>query len=33
MSVLSLSALPLILIYIVAQERVTGGMMAGAIKG
>jgi raffinose/stachyose/melibiose transport system permease protein len=33
MAVLSLSALPLILIYIVAQERVTGGMMAGAIKG
>jgi raffinose/stachyose/melibiose transport system permease protein len=33
MAVLSLSALPLILIYIVAQERVTSGMMAGAIKG
>jgi raffinose/stachyose/melibiose transport system permease protein len=33
MAVLSLSALPLILIYIVAQERVTGGMLAGAIKG
>ncbi|HEX5000752.1 MAG TPA: carbohydrate ABC transporter permease [Terriglobia bacterium] len=33
MAVLSLSVLPLILIYIVAQERVTGGMMAGAIKG
>jgi raffinose/stachyose/melibiose transport system permease protein len=33
MAVLSLSALPLILIYIVAQERVTGGMLAGALKG
>jgi len=33
MAVLSLSALPLILIYIVAQERVISGMMAGAIKG
>jgi raffinose/stachyose/melibiose transport system permease protein len=33
MALLSLSALPLVLIYIVAQERVTGGMMAGAIKG
>lgn len=33
MAVLSLSTLPLILVYIVAQERVTGGMMAGAIKG
>ena len=33
MAVLSLSALPLMLIYIVAQERVTSGMMAGAIKG
>jgi raffinose/stachyose/melibiose transport system permease protein len=33
MAVLSLSALPLILIYVVAQERVTSGMMAGAIKG
>jgi raffinose/stachyose/melibiose transport system permease protein len=33
MSVLSLSALPLIFIYVIAQERVTSGMMAGAIKG
>lgn len=33
MAVLSLSALPLILVYVVAQERVTAGMMAGAIKG
>src|SRR5215475_11016480 len=33
MAVLSLSALPLILIYIVAQERVISGMMAGALKG
>jgi len=33
MAVLSLSALPLILVYVVAQERVTGGMMAGALKG
>jgi raffinose/stachyose/melibiose transport system permease protein len=33
MALLSLSALPLILIYIVAQERVISGMMAGAIKG
>ncbi len=33
MAVLSLSALPLILIYIIGQERVIGGMMAGALKG
>ena len=33
MAVLALSALPLILIYIVAQERVISGMMAGALKG
>jgi raffinose/stachyose/melibiose transport system permease protein len=33
MAVLSLSALPLIVIYIVAQERVISGMMAGALKG
>jgi len=33
MALLSLSALPLILIYIVAQERVISGMMAGALKG
>jgi raffinose/stachyose/melibiose transport system permease protein len=33
MAVLSLSALPLVLIYIVAQERVISGMMAGALKG
>jgi len=32
MSVLTLSALPLILIYIVGQERVLKGMMAGAVK-
>lgn len=32
MSVLTLSALPLILIYIVGQERVLKGMMAGALK-
>ena len=31
MAVLSLSALPLILIYVVAQERVISGMMAGAL--
>jgi raffinose/stachyose/melibiose transport system permease protein len=33
MAVLSLSALPLILIYLFAQERVISGMMAGALKG
>jgi raffinose/stachyose/melibiose transport system permease protein len=33
MAVLSLSALPLILIYVFAQERVISGMMAGALKG
>jgi raffinose/stachyose/melibiose transport system permease protein len=33
MAVLSLSALPLMLIYVIAQERVTSGMMAGALKG
>lgn len=33
MAVLSLSALPLILLYVVAQERVTSGMLAGAVKG
>lgn len=32
MSVLTLSALPLVLIYIVGQERVLKGMMAGAVK-
>lgn len=32
MSVLTLSALPLILIYIVGQEKVLRGMMAGALK-
>lgn len=32
MSVLTLSALPLIVIYIFGQERVTRGMMAGALK-
>jgi ABC-type maltose transport system permease subunit len=33
MALLSLSALPLIVIYILAQERVMSGMMAGALKG
>lgn len=33
MAVLSLSALPLVLVYVAAQERVTAGMLAGAIKG
>jgi raffinose/stachyose/melibiose transport system permease protein len=32
LSVLTLSALPLILIYVVGQERVLKGMMAGAVK-
>lgn len=32
MAVLTLSALPLIMIYIVGQERVIKGMMAGALK-
>ncbi|NLX09984.1 MAG: carbohydrate ABC transporter permease [Chloroflexi bacterium] len=32
MSVLTLSALPLILVYIVGQERVLKGMMVGALK-
>lgn len=32
MGVLTLSALPLIAVYIVAQERVIKGMMAGALK-
>jgi raffinose/stachyose/melibiose transport system permease protein len=32
MSVLTLSALPLILVYIVGQERVIKGIMAGALK-
>jgi len=32
MAVVTLSALPLILIYIVGQERVIKGMMAGALK-
>lgn len=32
LSVLTLSALPLILIYILGQERVLKGMMAGAVK-
>lgn len=32
MSVLTLSALPLIIVYIFGQERVTRGMMAGALK-
>ena len=32
MAVVTLSALPLILVYIVGQERVLKGMMAGALK-
>jgi len=32
MAVLTLSALPLIMIYIIGQERVVKGMMAGALK-
>ena len=32
MSVLTLSALPLILIYMAGQEKVLRGMMAGALK-
>lgn len=32
MAVLTLSALPLVLVYIVGQERVIKGMMAGALK-
>lgn len=32
MAVLSLTALPLILAYILAQERITRGIMAGAVK-
>lgn len=32
MAVLSLTALPLILVYILAQERITRGIMAGAVK-
>ncbi len=32
MAVLTLSALPLIVVYILGQERVTRGMMAGALK-
>jgi raffinose/stachyose/melibiose transport system permease protein len=32
MAVLTLSALPLILVYIIGQERVLRGMMAGALK-
>ena len=32
LSVLTLSALPLILIYVIGQERVLKGMMAGAVK-
>ncbi len=32
MAVLTLSTLPLIVIYIFGQERVTRGMMAGALK-
>ena len=33
MAALSLASLPLVLVYLVAQERVTSGMMAGAVKG
>ena len=32
MAVLTLTALPLIGVYVVAQERITKGMMAGALK-
>jgi raffinose/stachyose/melibiose transport system permease protein len=32
MAVLSLSTLPLIMIYIIGQERVVKGIMAGALK-
>lgn len=32
MAVLTLSALPLVMVYIVAQERIIKGMMAGALK-
>jgi raffinose/stachyose/melibiose transport system permease protein len=32
MAVLTLSALPLIIIYIIGQERIVKGMMAGALK-
>lgn len=33
MAVLTLSALPLIIVYIVGQERIVSGMMAGVLKG
>ena len=33
MAVLTLSALPLILVYIFGQERIVSGMMAGVLKG
>lgn len=33
MAVLTLSALPLILVYVFAQERIVKGMMAGVLKG
>ena len=33
MAVLTLSTLPLILVYIFGQERVVSGMMAGVLKG
>jgi raffinose/stachyose/melibiose transport system permease protein len=32
MAVLSLTALPLVLVYVLAQERITRGIMAGAVK-
>jgi raffinose/stachyose/melibiose transport system permease protein len=32
MAVLTLSALPLIMVYIIGQERIIKGMMAGALK-
>ena len=33
MAVLSLSALPVIVLYLFAQEKIVSGMMAGAVKG
>ncbi len=33
MTVLMLSALPVILVFIVGQDKVIKGMMAGAVKG
>jgi raffinose/stachyose/melibiose transport system permease protein len=33
MAVLTLSALPIILLYIFGQDKLVKGMMAGAVKG